>query len=286
MIKHPIKTALFAAGTAALIIGTGGAATPFLIGAGLAFGGFQVSKGVVNAITADTREKTLAALEDTGEGVFTVAASVAGAKSYASGTSAGSATAAAAKESTNMAKFWAYSKGLAKDSWTALKDTPNSARTTLAMIKSGEVSANLQSVYGSAKLATQHRSLAKTRLENGSNSYKYNVQKQVYDSKVKKYNTAMDKRATAVAKKYSKMLDALELEGKQGTSQYKILERAIVDICENGLAKSGGISAIKNNLNLINNLPEENLAIAYASQFGNNNENEFVNNVQTYLPLI
>ena len=68
MIKHPIKTALFVAGSAALIIGTGGAATPLLLGAGFAIGGYQVAKGAYNAITADTREGTLAGLEGMGEG--------------------------------------------------------------------------------------------------------------------------------------------------------------------------------------------------------------------------
>lgn len=75
MIKHPIKTALFMAGSAALIVGTGGAALPFMIGAGVAIGGYQVAKGAVNAITSDNRFETLMALEDMGEGTFTLGAS-------------------------------------------------------------------------------------------------------------------------------------------------------------------------------------------------------------------
>lgn len=157
MVKHPIKTALFIAGAAALIIGTGGAATPFLIGAGLAMGGYQLAKGTYNAITADSREETLAALEDMGEGTFTVGASLVGAKSYASGTSAGSATAAAAKESTKMGKFLAYTKGLGKDCWTTLKDTPAGLKNSYAAVRSGEAMGNLKSVYGSYRLARAQR---------------------------------------------------------------------------------------------------------------------------------
>ena len=81
-LQHPFKTAAVIAASAALIIGTGGAATPLLIGAGVAMGGWQLGKGAINAMTSDTKAETLAALEDMGEGSFTLGASMMGAKSY------------------------------------------------------------------------------------------------------------------------------------------------------------------------------------------------------------
>lgn len=286
MIKHPVKTALFTAGAAALVIATGGVATPFLIGAGLMYGGYQVVKNSYNAITAKTREETLAALENLGEGTFTLAASVAGAKSYASGTSAGSATAAAAKESGKFAKFCTYTKGLGKDSLTVLREVPTSARTTLTMLKSGEAAVNLQSYAGSAQLAAQHRSLARTRLEHGTDSLKYNLQKQVYDSNLRKFNASMDKTSSAVAKNYGKVLDTMEAAGQKGTPQYDFIQDRLIDVCDNKFVSSGNIRAIKKNLNIFRNLPEENIGLACASRFGNDNEDEFVRQAQQYVSVL
>ena len=226
MLKHPIRTLLFAAGAAALIIGTGGAATPFLIGAGLALGGFQTVKGTVKAIIADTREETLAALEDTGEGVFTVAASVAGAKSYASTTSAGSATAAAAAKTGKLAQAWTYAKGLGKDSWFVLKEAPGSAVTTWNMIKSGEFTGNLASAYDATMLALRHRRIAKMR---GVDPLRAKYAQQKYLKDYRDFWTRNDARADKIAQYYGKTLDALEKSGQ--------LESKAADMAVDGIAR-------------------------------------------------
>ena len=226
MIKYPIRTLLFAAGAAALIIGTGGAATPFLIGAGLALGGFQTVKGAVKAIMADTREETLAALEDTGEGVFTVAASVAGARAYASTTSAGSATAAAVKESGKLAQAWAYTKGLGQDSWLVLKEAPGSAVTTWNMIRSGEFTGNLASAYDATMLALRHRRIAKMR---GVDPLRAKYAQQKWEADYIKSLYKNDARADKIAQYYGKTLDALQKSGQ--------LESKAADMAVNGIAR-------------------------------------------------
>lgn len=75
-----IKGALCIAGGAALIAVTGGAATPFLVAAGVVGGGCKIAKGAIGAATAQTDGQAIAAWEDMGEGTGVVAASVAGSK--------------------------------------------------------------------------------------------------------------------------------------------------------------------------------------------------------------
>ena len=78
--KNFIKGALGIAAGAALIIGTGGAATPFLVAAGCAVGGVKIAKGAINASTARTDCEAMKAWEDMGEGSGILAASIAGSK--------------------------------------------------------------------------------------------------------------------------------------------------------------------------------------------------------------
>ena len=169
IIKHPIKSALMIGGAALLIIGTGGAATPFLVAAGLAIGGFQLAKGTYNSFSKDTRAEKLAALEDIGEGTFTVLASLAGARSYAKGTPGGSAVtknlAAAGDDAGICARTSAVVRGLAQDSVTCIKDTPGAVRQTYSMVRSGEFLANIRTAYGSSRLALSERSLDAKRGE-------------------------------------------------------------------------------------------------------------------------
>lgn len=243
MLKHPIRTLLFTAGAIALAAATGGAAVPFMIGAGLALGGFQTVKGTVKAIIADTREETLAALEDTGEGVFTVAASVAGAKSYASSTSAGSATAAAAKETGKLAQTWAYVKGLGKDSWTVLKEAPDSARTTWAMIKSGEVKGNLASAFDAARLAYRHRQIAKMR---GTDPLRAKYAYQKWESDYIKSLYKNDARADKIAQYYGKTLDALEKSGQLDSKAAEIAQYGIARMHDNQFVAPKSMNAVWN----------------------------------------
>ena len=271
LIKHPIKSALFIAGTAALIIGTGGAATPFLIAAGIGLGGFQVAKGAYKAITSNTRQETLSGLEDMGEGTFTLGASVAGAKSYASSTSAGSATAAAAKETTLTGKLAAYSKGLYQDTATVIKAAPESAKTTLAMVRSGEFTGNINSYLTSAKLAAEHRQVAEMRLNKDPN---YTAAYKAYKEHLAAYNKAMSTRQEAVFNKYVDMAN---------NNNSPVIQNNALRLIDNNFRTVPNYRALRNNMNIFRNLPEENLAIGIGSPYLND-EAELEETINTYGP--
>lgn len=272
MITHPIKTVLFIAGTAALIIGTGGAATPFLIGAGVALGGWQVAKGTYNAINSNNRYETLAALEDVGEGTFTLGASVAGAKSYMSSTSAGSATAAASEQTSFGSKAATYAEGLFSDTVNTLRAVPKSAETTLNMIASGEFSGNLQSFGASTKLAMQHRNLAKLRQ---AKSPQYAAAKKIYDANLQAYNLKYGViKPDQIANKYMDLYEKFGFDSTNATGT-----RFINDL---ELVRVASIRALKNHANIFRNLPETNMAIAFNSAV--NVDPEIQQAIDTYAP--
>ena len=177
IFKHPVKSALMIGLTAALIIGTGGAAVPFLVAAGVAMGGFQIAKGGYKALTANSKAEKLGAWEDVGEGTFTVGASLAGAKSYAKTTPGGSMVtknlAAVGKDASFGTKTAAAVKGLGSDTWTTIKASPKSLHRTVSMIRTGEFAGNLQSATLSSRLAMEHRNVAKIRDEFGASSTEY-----------------------------------------------------------------------------------------------------------------
>ena len=78
--KNIAITALSALGAAALIVITGGAAAPVMVGAGIICGGVQIAKGIQKQSNAVTDAQAAEAWKDMGSGTFTVGASVAGAK--------------------------------------------------------------------------------------------------------------------------------------------------------------------------------------------------------------
>lgn len=79
-LKKTLTTVGIAAGAAVLTVATGGAATPFLIAAGVAMGGVQVAKGAIKASKAKTDKEAEEAWQDIGAGTTGVVLSVAGAK--------------------------------------------------------------------------------------------------------------------------------------------------------------------------------------------------------------
>lgn len=79
-LKRTLTTVAVAAAGTALCVVTGGAATPFLIGAGVAMGGVQIAGGAIKAATAKTDAQAEAAWQDIGGGTFAVGASFVGAK--------------------------------------------------------------------------------------------------------------------------------------------------------------------------------------------------------------
>lgn len=79
-LKRTLTTVGVAAACAGLIVVTGGAATPFLVGAGIAMGGANIVKGGIKAAAAQTDAQAEAAWQDIGGGTTEVALALTGAK--------------------------------------------------------------------------------------------------------------------------------------------------------------------------------------------------------------
>ena len=294
IVKHPIATIASAAAVTALIVGTKGKANKALITLGLGIGGWQAGKGAVNAITADTREETLKALEDMGEGTFTIAASAVGAKNYAAGlksattageaaaaTSSTAATAGEAVASTTAAageaaanpsllaragagikaagtyikdsKVGTYFKDMGSGIVQTVKGAPESYRTSMAMIKSGEAFGNLKSAAGSLKLAIQQRNVEKL---GEIDSYKYADKKAAYDKSMFAHNGNNKDRVSNIVINYFKAYNKLCDKGLQNSPQAKSIEKAMYNLLEKGLVSPESLAAIRSGLNPTTHIPE------------------------------
>ena len=266
LVKHPIKSTLMIAGAAALIIGTGGAATPFLIGAGLAMGGFQIAKGGYNAITAKTKAEKLAAWEDVGEGTFTVGASVAGARAYAKANLGGSAVTknlgALGKDAGIGSKASAIAKGLYSDTVATVKAVPKSVHQTGAMIASGEFTGNLRAASASAKLAIEHRNVAKIRLEKGANSAEYKSALKQYNTNKETFLKNLDKTESAINERYIAKME----------SSNNIPSEDYIRFLDSRPTVVNNYAQLRNNIglehmNILRNNPEVNIAMGIGAQF-------------------
>ena len=273
IFKHPIKSALMIAGAAALIIGTGGAAAPLLVGAGLAMGGYQLIKGGYVAMTAKTKGEKLAALEDMGEGTFTVGASLAGARSYAKTTSVGSAVTknlgALSKDAGIGAKAGAIAKGLGSDALTTVKAIPNSAQQTVAMAMSGEFSANLRMAAASSKLAIEHRKVADIRRTEGVDSKAYKTAFKQYLKNKDAFIKKLNKTEAQIASKYINAAENSEFMAGMSTK-----------FNENGLVNVKSFHQLKDNINIFKNNPTVNITMGVNSQIGA--DPEVMQTIQTY----
>ncbi|MBQ4077787.1 hypothetical protein IJD15_01220 [bacterium] len=132
--KNIAITALSALGAAALIVITGGAAAPVMVGAGIIGGGIQIAKGIQKQSNAVTDAQAAEAWKDMGSGTFTVGASVAGAK----------ASLKAVGVNTQGMSAW-------KAAGKCLTDLPKYAKTAY---KTGY--ANISKIIASIKKPTVH----------------------------------------------------------------------------------------------------------------------------------
>lgn len=80
VVKHPIATGLTIGAGVAITILTGGAALPIMVGIGIVAGSATIGIGAYKASKAETDGDAKTAYEQIGNGVFTLAASVASAK--------------------------------------------------------------------------------------------------------------------------------------------------------------------------------------------------------------
>ena len=302
MIKHPIATLAGIAVATALAVGTGGAAVPFLLAAGIGLGAWQVGKGTVNAIMADSREETLKALEEAGEGAFAIAASAIGAKNYAAGlksaasttsatageaatattatATAGEAAATAAKPSM-FARAGAYFGEVKTGVVETVKAVPESYRTSMAMIKSGEFTGNLKSAAGSLKLAIQQRNVEKL---GEIDSYKYAGKKEAYDKSMFIHNGNNKDRISIIVRNYFKAYNKLCDKGLQNSPQAKTIEKAMYNLLEKGLVSPESLAAIKNGLNPKLHIPESIATVITTRNFNGDGDEYIPNEPQEQMP--
>lgn len=132
IIKKPSRALVVAGISTALIIATGGAINPFIIAMGLGVGGAQLSKGIYNLITGDTKKEKLEAIEDMGEGTFTLGTALLGAKYNAGKCSAVTKNLNdLPKDATIINKIGAIIKGLSTDCVSLIKSLPAKAGDTI-----------------------------------------------------------------------------------------------------------------------------------------------------------
>ncbi len=275
IFRHPIKSTLLIATSALLVIGTGGMAAPLLVGAGLVFGGYELIKGGYKAITAKIKAEKLAALEDMGEGAFTVGASVAGARSYAKTTSAGSAVTenlgVLGKDAGILSKTAAITKGLGADTITTMRAIPGSAQQTIAMVMSGEFGANIRMAALSSKLTVERRKVADIRRLEGSESRAYKVALKQYQKNERAFLSRLNKAEAQVAKNYlnaSKNSEFMEDMGSRFSDE--------------GLVTVKSVHRLKDNVNIFKNNPTVNISLGLSSQI--KEDPEVIDTIQTLSP--
>ncbi len=150
MFKSPknflIGAATIAAG-AGLIALTGGAAAPIFIAAGVTLGTVQIGKGIYKASTAETDAEAKEAWQGIGTGTFSVAASVAGAKS--------AAKAGGIQGSENMNAFQAV-KACFKNVPSAIKNSWTNATSNIGNLVSTKLSIEKQPLEKNANNGIQN----------------------------------------------------------------------------------------------------------------------------------
>lgn len=124
-INHPVATLLTVGAGAALTVATGGAALPFLVAGGVAIGAGQIGYGAYKAATTDSDAEAKQAYETMGNGVFSLASSVLGAKGALKSASSAGVTSAQGAENLNALQATAQ----------CFKSTPEALKVSAANIK-------------------------------------------------------------------------------------------------------------------------------------------------------
>ena len=117
-------------GTGLLVAATGGAAAPFLVGAGIIGGGIQIGLNAHKAKNAKTDQEAKNAWQGIGTGTTAVATSVIGAKG------------ALKVSGTDTSKM-----GFLKATFECLKQSPKSLKNSVNAFKSGEFIANIKNIF-------------------------------------------------------------------------------------------------------------------------------------------
>ena len=231
--KRTLTTAAVVAGSVALTVATGGAATPFLIAAGATMGGVQVAKGAYKAATATTDKEAEQAWQDIGSGTTAVVGSVAGAKGAlkSAGVAAPKGNAVTSSLRATAECFKIAGKGTANAAKSAILHPMQSARNVSAYYKN-TMKPNLQQAFS---YKTGHKNYTEA-MEQKLNS---NIDK--IDTKIKALN---DELATSPSADRITKINAelAELNAQKDIAQLRlnfnngknkgmeILEKQITDV--------------------------------------------------------
>jgi hypothetical protein len=138
-------------GGAALIIGTGGAAAPFLLTLGLGMGAVQAGTAIYKMATAKDGDDIEKAFYDAGAATGTIGLSVVGAKASLKGISPSSGmSVSSASQVKNMS--------LLQSTIENIKLTPASLRASFRSVRSGQFTQNLGAAIGVGKNAVKPNS--------------------------------------------------------------------------------------------------------------------------------
>lgn len=170
-----LTNAAIIAGCAALIVATGGAATPFLAAAGVALAGTSLAKGAYQVATAETDAECESAFEQLGTGTTATVLALFGARSAQKGVVANKVAAGemTAEEAAELNQSYSGVKGLFKSTGDLYKgvtsDIASYSKATYAEIstQAGE-GAGIRAKLGATKdvLADQYKNFRTTAREN------------------------------------------------------------------------------------------------------------------------
>lgn len=197
-LKRTLTTAAVATAGVALCVVTGGAAAPFLVGAGVVMGGAQVVKGGLNAATAKTDAQAEQAWQEVGSGTFAVAASAIGAKGALR---AANPAALAPKGNMLTSSLRAAKECTVKTSKGAynLVRHPKTSFSELKGFYNTDLKVNVQNILG-AKNAKKNATQAFENVQNKEIA-KLNTQKDKLLSEIAKLEENATANATKIAEK-------------------------------------------------------------------------------------
>ncbi len=144
-VNHPFATMATIAAGAAITVASGGAALPVMVAAGVVCGGVQIGTGIYGAVTADSDAKAKESFEKIGNGTFSAAASVLGAKSALK--SASTAGVSSAQNTENMNAIQATMQCF-KSAPEAVSSSLTNVKANFLTLKTGVIQKNSNKLQG------------------------------------------------------------------------------------------------------------------------------------------
>ena len=190
--KRTLTTIGVAAAGAALIAVTGGAAAPFLVGAGAVLGGANIAKGAIKAAGAQTDAQAEAAWQEIGGGALEVGLSMTGAKAASGKTFTGN------KFMQSLKATWDCVRTTGKGVWKAIRH-PQKTYTQASEFLKTEGKANWEAAFKSNK--AQDNKIAQIDKKYAKEIEGYQKQQQKLLDELTELKKDSTKNAKKIAKK-------------------------------------------------------------------------------------